>query len=42
MGQGAGGIHEVKPSREIIAELMDEAEAVIGRMAGLVRNAAKA
>jgi len=37
MGQGAGGIADVKPSREIIAQIMDEAEAVIARMAGLVR-----
>ena len=39
MGQGAGGISDVKPSREIIAEIMDEAEAVISRMAGLLRAA---
>jgi NAD(P)H-dependent flavin oxidoreductase YrpB (nitropropane dioxygenase family) len=37
MGQGAGGIHDVKPAREIIAEIMDEAEAVISRMAALAR-----
>jgi enoyl-[acyl-carrier protein] reductase II len=37
MGQGAGGIHDVKSSREIIAEIMDEAEAVISRMAALAR-----
>jgi len=37
MGQGAGGIHDVKPAREIIAEIMDEAEAVISRMATLAR-----
>jgi enoyl-[acyl-carrier protein] reductase II len=32
MGQGAGGIHDVKSSAEIIAEIMAEAEAVIARM----------
>src|SRR5215475_9382772 len=37
MGQGAGAIHDVKPSRQIIAEIMDEAEAIIGRMAALAR-----
>jgi len=33
MGQGAGGIHDVKSAAEIIADIMAEAEAVIGRMA---------
>jgi enoyl-[acyl-carrier protein] reductase II len=42
MGQGAGGIHEVKPARLIINEIMEEAEAVIGRMAALARKAATA
>jgi enoyl-[acyl-carrier protein] reductase II len=37
MGQGAGTIHDVKPAREIIAEIMDEAEAVIARMAALAK-----
>src|ERR1700744_70210 len=32
MGQGAGGIHDVKPARAIIQEIMAEAEEVIGRM----------
>jgi enoyl-[acyl-carrier protein] reductase II len=39
MGQGAGAIHDVKSAREIIAEIMEEAEAVIGRMAQLARGA---
>ena len=42
MGQGAGGIHDVKPSREIIAEIMAEAEEVIARMAALASKAASA
>ncbi|MBS0471851.1 MAG: nitronate monooxygenase [Proteobacteria bacterium] len=42
MGQGAGGIHEVKPSKAIIEEIMAEAEEVIARMAALARTAAKA
>jgi NAD(P)H-dependent flavin oxidoreductase YrpB (nitropropane dioxygenase family) len=37
MGQGAGGIHDVKSSREIIQEIMAEAEEVIARMAKLAR-----
>jgi enoyl-[acyl-carrier protein] reductase II len=37
MGQGAGAIEDVKPSREIIAEIMAEAEDVIARMASLLR-----
>jgi enoyl-[acyl-carrier protein] reductase II len=37
MGQGAGAIHEVKPSREIIAEIMEQAEAVIAKMAALAK-----
>jgi enoyl-[acyl-carrier protein] reductase II len=35
MGQGAGGIHEVKSAAEIIRDIMAEAEDVIGRMVGL-------
>jgi len=42
MGQGAGGIHEVKSSREIIEEMMAQAEEVIARMAALVKKAANA
>jgi enoyl-[acyl-carrier protein] reductase II len=38
MGQGAGGIHDVKTSAEIIQEIMAEAEEVIGRMAKLARG----
>jgi enoyl-[acyl-carrier protein] reductase II len=38
MGQGSGGIHAVKSSREIIAEMMAEAEEVIARMAKLARG----
>jgi enoyl-[acyl-carrier protein] reductase II len=41
MGQGAGGIHDVKPSREIIADIMREAEDVIARMAALAKVAAR-
>jgi len=40
MGQGAGGIGDVKPSREIIAEMMAEAEEVIARMAKLAKATA--
>lgn len=36
MGQGSGAIHDVKPAREIIQEIMAEAESVIPRMAGTV------
>ncbi|HTT99801.1 MAG TPA: nitronate monooxygenase family protein [Rhizomicrobium sp.] len=35
MGQGAGGIHDVKSSAQIIQDIMVEAEAVIARMAKL-------
>ncbi|MEI9888314.1 MAG: nitronate monooxygenase family protein [Rhizomicrobium sp.] len=42
MGQGAGGVHEVKPSRLIIAEMIAEAEEVIARMAALAKQGAKA
>jgi enoyl-[acyl-carrier protein] reductase II len=42
MGQGAGAIHDVKPARQIIAEIMEEAEAVIGRMAALAKKSATA
>jgi len=37
MGQGAGGIDAVKSSREIVEEIMQEAEAVIARMARLAK-----
>jgi len=40
MGQGAGAITDVKPSAEIIREMMDEAEAVISRLAALARKTA--
>jgi len=33
MGQGAGAIHDVKPAGEIVREIMEEAEAVIAKMA---------
>jgi hypothetical protein len=36
MGQGSGAIHDVKPAREIIQDIMAEAEAVIARMASVV------
>jgi enoyl-[acyl-carrier protein] reductase II len=35
MGQGAGGIHDVKSARAIIEDMMAEAEGVISRMARL-------
>jgi len=35
MGQGAGGIHDVKSAAEIVRDIMAEAEAVIGRIAQL-------
>jgi enoyl-[acyl-carrier protein] reductase II len=38
MGQGAGGIHDVKTSAEIIREIMAEAEEVIAKMAKLARG----
>ena len=35
MGQGAGGVHAVKPAGDIVREIAEEAEAVIARMAKL-------
>ena len=35
MGQSAGGVHEVLPAAEIVARIMDEAHAAIGRLAKL-------
>ena len=35
MGQSAGGVHEVKPVAEIVADIMRDAEAAIGRISGL-------
>ena len=35
MGQSAGGVHEVKPVAEIVADMMRDAEASIDRLAGL-------
>jgi enoyl-[acyl-carrier protein] reductase II len=35
MGQGAGAVHAVKPAREIIRDMIEEAEATIARMARL-------
>ena len=40
MGQGSGAITEVKPSGEIIAEIMAEAEEVISRLSTLAKKAA--
>jgi len=37
MGQGSGAIHDVASAREIIEEIIAEAEAVIGKMAKLAR-----
>jgi enoyl-[acyl-carrier protein] reductase II len=41
MGQGAGGVHDVKSAGEIVREIAAEAEAVVARMAKLIRIAAK-
>ena len=38
MGQSAGGVQEVKPCKDIILEMMDEAEAVISRLHGLIHK----
>jgi enoyl-[acyl-carrier protein] reductase II len=38
IGQGAGSVHDVKPARDIIGDILAEAEEVIGRMAKLVRR----
>jgi enoyl-[acyl-carrier protein] reductase II len=35
MGQSAGGVHDIKPAAQIVAEMMAEAEAAIDRMARL-------
>lgn len=35
MGQGAGGVHDIKPAGDMVREIVAEAEAVIGRMARL-------
>src|SRR5258706_9937667 len=40
IGQGSGAIHDVKPAREIILEMIEEAEDVIRRMSRLARAAA--
>ncbi len=40
IGQGSGAIHDVKPAREIILEMIEEAEDVIARMSRLARAAA--
>jgi NAD(P)H-dependent flavin oxidoreductase YrpB (nitropropane dioxygenase family) len=37
MGQGSGSIHDVKSSRDIIREMIAEAEEVIAKMAKLAR-----
>ena len=42
MGQGAGGISDVKPSAQIIREIMQEAEEVIARLAALAKKTANA
>jgi enoyl-[acyl-carrier protein] reductase II len=42
MGQGSGAIHDVKSSREIIREMVTEAEEVIEKMAKLTRVPARA
>lgn len=36
MGQGAGGVHEVKPAGEIVREIVSEAEDVLGRIGRFV------
>jgi enoyl-[acyl-carrier protein] reductase II len=40
MGQGSGAIHDVKPARDIIQEIVEEAGEVIARIARLARMAA--
>jgi len=40
MGQGSGAITDVKPSREIIREIMEEAAEVVARLSGLTAKAA--
>src|SRR6185295_3244406 len=40
MGQGSGAITDVKPSREIIRDIMQEAEEVIARIAALAKKSA--
>ncbi|MDR3511723.1 MAG: nitronate monooxygenase family protein [Caulobacteraceae bacterium] len=35
MGQSAGGVHDVKPAGQIVAQIMDEAHAAITRLARL-------
>ncbi|MDP1986681.1 nitronate monooxygenase family protein [Phenylobacterium sp.] len=35
MGQSAGGVHDIKPAAQIVAEMVAEAEAAIDRMAKL-------
>jgi enoyl-[acyl-carrier protein] reductase II len=37
MGQGSGAIHDVKPAREIIREMIEDAEAIIGKMARIAK-----
>jgi hypothetical protein len=37
MGQGAGAVHAVKPAGEIVREMMEEAEAVLARIARFAR-----
>jgi enoyl-[acyl-carrier protein] reductase II len=37
MGQGAGAVRDIKPAAEIIREMIEEAEAVLTRMAALAR-----
>jgi enoyl-[acyl-carrier protein] reductase II len=39
MGQSAGGVHDVLPAGEIVADIMRDAEASISRIAGLRANA---
>jgi enoyl-[acyl-carrier protein] reductase II len=35
MGQSAGGVHDIKPAAAIVAQIMDEAHAAIGRLSRL-------
>lgn len=39
MGQGAGAVHETKPARVIVEEMIAEAEAVISRLTALTQRA---
>jgi len=41
MGQCAGGIHEIKPARKVVEDMMAEACSILEGTAGMVRSVAK-